>query len=119
MIVVSRHGPNWRPQMREDAMPRLASRRFVVRGDHHCEKPSASPDRSLPQPSSDHLRLHPGRALAGAVLLAATSGPAFAATPEDAAAAAGPHACADVTAELIGLPTVRIVSAVAAPAADG
>ena len=52
-------------------------------------------------------------------LLATASAPAVAATPEEAAAAAKPRACADVTTEWVGLPNVRIVSAVAAPAANG
>jgi hypothetical protein len=100
-------------------MPRLALRRSVVRGDRHCEQPSASPDRGPPRPSSARLALHPGLAFGAAALLAAASVPAFAATPEEAAAAAKPRACAKVTTEFVGLPNVRIISAAAAPAANG
>ena len=100
-------------------MPRLALRQFVVRGDRHCEKPSASPDRGPPRPSSACPCLNSGLALGALALLAAASAPAFAATPEDAAAAAKPRACAEVTTELVGLPNVRIISAVASPATNG
>ncbi|MGA8714571.1 MAG: hypothetical protein WB647_16350, partial [Roseiarcus sp.] len=58
-------------------------------------------------------------ALGALALLAAAGAPAFAATPEEAAAAAKPRACAEVTTEWVGLPNVRIISAVAAPAANG
>ena len=56
--------------------------------------------------------------LAIAMSLAASSADA-APTPSDAAAAARPIACDQVTTAAIGLPSVRVASAVSMPAADG
>ena len=55
----------------------------------------------------------------GALLLVAMTPPALATTPEEAAAAARSTPCAEVTTAMVGMPKVRIISAVAAPAAKG
>ena len=61
-----------------------------------------------------------GKAYCGAAFFSAFAGlSAWAATPEDIAAAAKPSACADVTTAWVGLPNVRILSAKAALAAAG
>ena len=83
-------------------MPRLAAQRVQALSSF-----AGRPDRNL------------SCALGALALLAAASAPAVAATPEEAAAAAKPRACAEVTTEWVGLPNVRIVSAAAAPAANG
>ena len=59
-------------------------------------------------------------AFCGAAILTVFAGAsALAATPEETAAAAAPKACADVATAMVKLSNVRIVSAKAAPAAEG
>ena len=69
-------------------------------------------------PATGRNRRLPNKLAGVLALLAAAGAPSFAATPEEAAAAAKARACGEVTTALVALPNVRILSAIAAPAAS-